>query len=234
LVLAILSKNRHPQALGIHILGAFFMNTRLKTSLKPQSIIWYTCVYMNLEAQIEAVLFYKAEPMRKKALADFFECTEEDIENALVALGETLKSRGIRLTLTDTHAQLVTAGEASELIETLRKADLKTDIGKAGAETLAIILYRGPLSRVEIDRVRGVNSAFIIRNLLIRGLIERRAHPSDTRSFTYSVTPSLLNHLGVSRKEELPDFGVIMDALDVFEKSQNTGEEENPFSKNNS
>jgi segregation and condensation protein B len=174
---------------------------------------------MHLEKQIEAILFYKVEPIKKSALADFFEITIQDIETALTSLQHTLSERGVRLTLTDTHAQLVTAPEASEMIESMRKSELKNDIGKAGAETLAIILYRGPISRVEVDRIRGVNSAFIIRNLLIRGLVERRNHPTDSRSFTYAITPALLNHLGVGSREALPDFEIIMNTLDAFEKN---------------
>jgi segregation and condensation protein B len=175
---------------------------------------------MNLEKQLEAVLFYKVEPVKKTALADFFELSVEEIATALVSLQQSLADRGVRLTLTDEYAQLVTAPEASELIESMRKSELKNDIGKAGAETLAIILYRGPLSRVEVDRIRGVNSAFIIRNLLIRGLVERRSNPHDTRSFTYAATPALFNHLGVSKREDLPDFEVIMNTLDAFEKNE--------------
>lgn len=179
---------------------------------------------MNLETQIEAVLFYKAEPVKIHSLAEFFAVPLDDMVNALNALAISLENRGIRIVLTDTYAQMVTAPEVSELIEAMRKSELKSDIGKAGAETLAIILYRGPLSRVEVDRIRGVNSAFIIRNLLIRGLIERRTHPTDTRSFVYAITPALLNHLGISKREELPDFAKIMDELDIFEK--NAGEED--------
>lgn len=175
---------------------------------------------MTLESRIEAVLFYKTEPTKKSTLAEFFECSEEDVTNALNALHHSLASRGIRLTTTDTHAQLVTAPEVSEIIESLRKAELKTDIGKAGAETLAIILYRGPISRTEIDKIRGVNSTFIIRNLLVRGLIERQSHHTDSRTFTYRATPTLLNHLGVTQRELLPDYAVIMDTLDTFEKNQ--------------
>ena len=175
---------------------------------------------MHLEKQIEAVLFYKAEPIKKTALADFFDTSVETIEETILTLQNALSERGIRVTTTDTHVQLVTAPEVGEMIESMRKAELKNDIGKAGAETLAIILYRGPISRTEVDKIRGVNSAFIIRNLLIRGLVERRNHPNDSRSFTYAATPSLLNHLGITRREELPDFETIMNTLDVFEKQE--------------
>lgn len=180
---------------------------------------------MELNARIEAILFYKTEPVSIKALADFLSVTSEEITSALTTLGSILATRGIRILTTDTTVQLITAPEVSELIEQLRKDELSTDIGKAGAETLAIVLYRGPLSRVEIDRIRGVNSAFILRNLLIRGLVERRAHPTDSRSFTYAVTPSLLQHLGITAREELQDFAEVMNAIDTFE-AQSAAEEQ--------
>lgn len=178
---------------------------------------WYTAG-MSLDSRIEAVLFYKSEPIKKAWLAEFFDVSIEEIEQALTTLATLLEQRGLRLVKTDTEVQLVTAPEVNEVIEQVRKDELTGDIGKAGAETLAIVLYRGPLSRAEIDRIRGVNSTFILRNLLIRGLVERRPHPSDSRSWTYAVTPSLMNHLGIQSREALPEFGVMMDALDVFEK----------------
>jgi segregation and condensation protein B len=175
---------------------------------------------MSLDSQIEAVLFYKTEPYRKDALAAFFEVSLEEADAGLQILAERLKIGGTRLIMTDTTVQLTTAPEYSALIEQLKKDELSSDIGKAGAETLAIITYRGPLSRAEIDKIRGVNSTFIIRNLLVRGLIERRDHPSDSRSFMYAVTPMLLSHLGVTTREELPDFESVMNAVDSFEKNE--------------
>mgnify|MGYP003393450223 CR=1 FL=1 len=184
----------------------------------------------SLESRIEAVLFYKTEPVKKSALGELLSVSAEEIESAITSLQQSLESRGVRLTITDTHVQLVTAPEVSELIDAVRKDELSSDIGKAGAETLAIILYRGPLSRVEIDRIRGVNSAFILRNLLIRGLVERRAHPTDSRSFIYAITPSLMNHLGIQNREAMPEFSEIMNSLDAFEKQESqVSEEVNPL-----
>ncbi|NCN52501.1 SMC-Scp complex subunit ScpB [Candidatus Parcubacteria bacterium] len=170
--------------------------------------------------------------MKIAVLAKFFEVSEDEVRTALEALGERLKSGAIRLILTDSEAVLATSPQLSETIEKLRKDDLKKDIGKAGAETLAIVLYRGPLSRVEIDRIRGVNSTFILRNLLIRGLVERRANPNDSRSFHYAITPELFAHLGVERREQLPEFEDIMNTLDTFESEQQSveeGESDNVF-----
>lgn len=187
---------------------------------------------MKLESQIEGVLFYKTEPVKKLFLADFFDITPEELESALAHLGESLEHRGLSLLSTDTTVQLATDPELAEIIDSLRTDELSRDIGKAGAETLAIILYRGPLTRGEIDRVRGVNSTFIIRNLLVRGLVERRTNPSDSRSFLYAITPSLLQHLGIEKREDLPEFEAIMNSLDRFEREQKEEEVktgENPF-----
>jgi len=188
---------------------------------------------MDLAVQIEGVLFYRAAPMKIRELAAFFEISEEEVFAALKTLAERLLNGATRLVLSDTDAVLTTSQELGETIEKLRKDDLKRDIGKAGAETLAIILYRGPLSRAQIDRIRGVNSAFILRNLLIRGLIERRDNPKDQRAFLYATTPELYAHLGITKREELPEFQGTMDALDAYEEEQKTADatqDENIFS----
>lgn len=170
---------------------------------------------IQLELQLEGILFYKATPMKKAVLCKLFSVKEEELSTALKALQARLQSGATRLLETETEVQLVTAPELDTLIESIRKDEMKRDIGKAGAETLAIILYKGPVSRAEIDRIRGVNSSFILRNLLVRGLIERGA---EGKSYTFSITPALLAHMGVSNKTELPDYSAVLDQLEVFEK----------------
>lgn len=173
---------------------------------------------MSLKSNVEAVLFYKTEPYSFGALAKFLGVPEEDIRGVCRELQDERAQAGIRVVMTDTEVALTTAPEESELIEKLRKDELSHDIGKAGAETLSIILYRGPLTRVEVDRIRGVNSTFIIRNLLIRGLIEKRDNPKDSRSALYAGTSLLFTHLGITKREELPDFEAVMNAVDSFER----------------
>src|SRR5690606_13566672 len=89
------------------------------------------------------------------------------------------------------------------------------DLGKAGLETLAIIMYKGKASKKEIDYIRGVNSGFIIRNLLIRGLI-RREEESDDRSFSYSPTAELLAFMGISKVEDIPEYEAMREEMDRF------------------
>ena len=128
---------------------------------------------MELSLQIEGLLFYKASPVRKSALCKQFDIDQKALETALEAVRARLAGSALQLSETENEVQLVTVPELDELIESVRKDEMKRDIGKAGAETLAIILYKEPISRAEIDRIRGVNSSFILRNLLVRGLIER-------------------------------------------------------------
>jgi segregation and condensation protein B len=170
---------------------------------------------MPIDVLIEGFLFYKSAPQKKQTIIKLFDISEEDFVQALNILRERLNNGATRIIETDTEIQLVICSEMSPVIEAMRKNELKADIGKAGAETLAIILYRAPISRAEIDRVRGVNSSFILRNLLIRGLIERVQDKSGG-SFKFTVTPALLAHLGVTHKHELPDFARISDVLEQF------------------
>lgn len=170
---------------------------------------------MTLDVLIEALLFYKAAPQNKQRLMKIFAAPEEEFATALGTLRERLKTGATRLVETETEIQLTTAAELSEFVDQLRKQDLSGDIGKAGAETLAIILYREPISRTEIDRIRGVNSSFILRNLLTRGLITRESITGN--GFQFRISPALLQHLGVGNKHELPKFSEFMNAIDNFD-----------------
>jgi segregation and condensation protein B len=173
---------------------------------------------MSPDIAIEGLLFYKSQPLAKQVLAERFSLSDEELADALAVLRERLRLGAMRLVETDTDVQLMTAPELSPLIESVRRDEWRGDIGKAGAETLAIILYRGPLPRAEIDRIRGVNSSFILRSLLARGLVERRERAE--RGFVFAATPALLAHLGITHRHELPDFAAVMNALDAFKPSE--------------
>ncbi len=169
---------------------------------------------MPLDTQIEGLLFYKATPLKIVALAKLFAVTEDDIKASALSLQTRLQAGATRLLITDSELELVTAPELDQLIESIRRDEMKRDIGKAGAETLAIVLYKGPVSRAEIDRIRGVNSAFILRNLLVRGLVARE---QVGKGNVFTVTPALLAHLGVTTKAELPEYAKVLDTLEAFE-----------------
>lgn len=175
---------------------------------------------MNLSAQLEAILFWKAEPISLKKLAALLNIDIAAVKNGLQELENALQGRGLTLVRTDDEVMLGTAKEISPLIEQLTKEELTRDLGKAGLETLSIILYQGPISRADIDYIRGVNSQFIVRNLLIRGLVERVDNPNDARSFLYKTTLQLLSHLGISKIEELPEYEQVRNDILAFKSQQ--------------
>lgn len=172
---------------------------------------------MQHDVALEGVLFYKSGPVRRTELCEILSCSDDELRDAIHILDKRLHQGATRLLVTDDELQLVTAPELSSLIETLRKEELKRDIGKAGAETLAIILYKGSVTRAEIDSIRGVNSAYIIRNLLTRGLIERDK-TSGSRALV--PTPALLAHLGVTHIQALPHYAEVRTQLEAFEAAQ--------------
>jgi len=179
---------------------------------------------LPLSSKIEAILFWKAEPISIKKLASLLGEKPEKVKIALEELRTALQGRGVTLVQTDDDVMLGTAKELSPVIEQLAKDELTRDLGKAGLETLSIVLYQGPISRADIDYIRGVNSQFILRALLIRGLVERVDNPADARSFLYKTTLDLLSHLGISRLQDLPEYDKVR--ADITSFKQETREQQ--------
>ncbi len=171
---------------------------------------------MELDKAIEALLFYKAEPIKKAVLMKTLEVGEGELVAALEVLKERLQGGATTLITTEEDVSLVVGPQFDDLVESIRKDEMKRGIGRAGAETLAIVMYRGPIGRVEIDRIRGVNSSYILRNLEMRGLVERRV---GKRQNEFVITTELLRHLGIREKTEMPDYAKVLDALEAFENS---------------
>lgn len=179
---------------------------------------------MTLDAKIESVLFWKAEPVALSRLAKMFSVTVEDIQKSIALLEGKLHGRGVAIIFKDDEVSLRTAPDASALIDSLAKEELARDLGKAGLETLSIVLYQGPISRREIDYIRGVNSNFILRNLLVRGLVEKIENPKDQRSFLYRPTFDLISFLGISRVEDLPEYAPVRTEIEAFKVAEATAE----------
>ncbi len=160
---------------------------------------------MTLAGTIESLLFWRGEPLALSEIAKLTGKSEGEVKAAVSELEEVLSERGVQVVKNADKILLTTAPGASSLIEKLTKEELSRDLGRAGLEALTIILYAGPIARPEIDWIRGVNSNFILRHLLIRGLIERLPNPSG-RSYLYQPTFELLNYLGVKSVAELPEY----------------------------
>lgn len=170
----------------------------------------------DLNKKIEAVLFVSAEPRKIGWLAKFFGVSKEEIDKAVAELSEILKNRGIRLINENEEALLAVAPEHADLVENLVREEISSDLTKAGLETLTIIVYKGPISRSDIEYIRGVNSSYTLRNLLIRGLIEKISDPNRPQEFLYRATLDFMRLIGIVKKEELPDFENFNEKLEKF------------------
>ena len=178
---------------------------------------------MNLEQKIEAILFFKGEPMSRKKLAEFLGAGQKEVNESLEKLKENLKERGIVLQEKENEITLGTDPELSPLIEKIQKEELNRGLSKASLETLSIILYKNGVSRSLIDYIRGVNSSFTLRALSIRGLIEKNIDPKDNRRYIYHPTFELLSFMGVKSVEELPDYNLVNNSIES--SAQNLEEE---------
>lgn len=171
----------------------------------------------ELARRAHAFLFTEGGEMSRKKLASLLSCSDDELSLALVHLAEQLKGSGLALVVSDTEAGLAVGKEESPILEEALKRELSRDIGEAGLEVLAIVLYMGPSTRARVDYIRGVNTASTLRTLLARGLVERAGNPDDAREYLYRPTVELLAHLGAPNREELPDYATITRELASFE-----------------
>ena len=169
----------------------------------------------DLISKIEAILFYLAEPVGVDFLAKTLDVSKKEVLSAVGELGLSLQSRGIRMVYHDDEVVLTTAPEFSEIIEKIVKEERERDLGRAGIETLSIIAYKGPVSKKEIEYIRGVNSQWVLRSLLLRGLVEKKNSPSDERVLVYSITGDALRYLGLSHISDLPEYEEVRKELEI-------------------
>lgn len=175
--------------------------------------------------QAQALLFSEGGALAYKHLATTLGCSETDLKAALETLAVSLEGSGLALVRSDTEALLVIAADAKDAVMKKASEEYERDIGDAGLEVLAVLLYEGPSTRANIDYIRGVNSASTIRNLLLRGLVERSGNPTDAREYVYRATVDLLTHLGSTSRETLPEYGTISRELAAFKAQKDHGDE---------
>lgn len=171
----------------------------------------------EIEKKIEALLFISGGGMTLHALATRLKQSESDIKRAVEALKAHLKeSHDLVIVEHDHTVGLATSSHISSLVEEFAREEFSGDLTRSALETLAIVAYKGPIRRADIDYIRGVNSSFMIRNLLMRGLIERARDENDSRSYAYRVSTEFLKFLGLTSLEDLPDYGTLAERLEEF------------------
>ncbi len=180
---------------------------------------------MNLSQKIESYLFYSGEPVSLKKLASVFEVSVSEIEMGVAELKAALHDRGIVLIENDGEVLLATHPEMSDIIHAIKKQELSDPLSKAALETLTLILYKNGATKPEIDFIRGVNSGFMLRNLLIRGLVEKVPNNDDKRVAKYRATFDTLRFLGISGITELPNYAAFVSELQKREEAEAPVEE---------
>jgi segregation and condensation protein B len=160
---------------------------------------------LSLAVQLEGILFVASEPVSLGDLAESLEVDSKTVELGLSELDDELRSRGLRLQRHANRVQLTTAPELALKIERFLGLESRAHLSRAGLETLAIIAYNQPITRPQIDAVRGVNSDSMLKGLLFKGLISELGRAQGPgRPILYATTPEFLQHLGLSSTDDLP------------------------------
>lgn len=154
---------------------------------------------------LEALLFVADAPVEVTALAGTLGCPQDAIAAGLSVLAERAQQGGLRLQQFRDSVQLVTAPTAAPFVERFLGLDLSSKLSAAAVETLAIIAYRQPITRMDIEQIRGVNSGGVLRTLLARELIEEVGRlESVGHPILYGTTFQFLRYFGLSSLDALP------------------------------
>lgn len=167
----------------------------------------------QLTKTLEALLFVAGKPLRAKDFAKLLELDETQIKTALDALYSEKKDNGVILLENNGEYQFATNSRFSTQVKNFLNMELREKLSDATVEVLAIIAYRQPISKAELEAIRGVNSQYSLRHLLIRGLIEKTHNPNDARSFLYQTTAEFLQHLGLTSVKDLPEFEKLVEQI---------------------
>jgi segregation and condensation protein B len=162
-------------------------------------------IELSLSAQLEVLLFVSGEPVATAQLATVLDVAPSVIERGLNELDASLASRGLRLQRHAGRVQLTTAPQLAELVERFLGLEATTHLSRAALETLSIIAYQQPVTRPQIDSIRGVNSDSMLKSLLHKNLIlESGRADGPGRPILYSTTPEFLQHFGLNSILEMP------------------------------
>ena len=169
---------------------------------------------MSVKSEIESLLFVSSRPLSIKRLAEATNRDKKDVQQALDELLAEYDARpesGFTVLRNGDEVQLATSPEHAEMVKTFLKDETFGELTRPALETLTIVGYRGPLTKAELEQIRGVNCSLILRNLLIRGLVETEGGKTDDPSApaTYRVTFDFLRYLGIRQTNDLPDYAAL-------------------------
>ena len=176
----------------------------------------------QLLSTIESLLFVANKPLSAKIIAKNLKNSEEQIVTALHELQTIHATSGIVLLEASDGWQFSTNAQNSEAVKTFLNTEIREKLTDATVETLAIIAYRQPISKAEIEAIRGVNCQYSIRHLQIRGLIQKVSNPKDLRQPLYATTIEFLQHMGIQTTNELPEFDAMVEKITLPDLETNS------------
>ncbi len=172
-------------------------------------------------AEIEAILFASGDPVSTEKIQKFLKLTKVQIKSNIKSLimKYTDDKSGLQLIEKKGKIQLVTKVSLSRLVAEFLGKSLNEELSKSSLETLAVVAYRGPVTRVQIEYIRGVNCSYALRVLALRGIIERKDNPLDSRSYLYEISFHFLRNLGLEKISDLNDYEKLKEQLPVKEEA---------------
>ncbi|MFQ5340609.1 MAG: SMC-Scp complex subunit ScpB [Anaerolineae bacterium] len=164
----------------------------------------------SITSFIESLLFVADEPVALSDLARTLDVSTREVGDGVARLCAAYAGRGLRIQRVNGQVQMVTAPETAPAIERFLGLELSGKLSQAAMETLAIIAYRQPITRPEVDAIRGVSSDGVLRTLLARGLIEDVGRLDTVgRPILYGTTFAFLQHFGLETLDELPPLDTV-------------------------
>lgn len=160
-----------------------------------------------LKSKIESLLFISAKPLAINQLAGLLKADKKEIIKEADELLTDYKTReaGVQIIKNGLKYQMVSAPDNAKIIQQFLKDETTGELSRPSLEALTIIAYRGPVTKIDLDRIRGVNCALILRNLLLRGLIEGKFDKKRNETY-YRVTFDFIRFIGLNDIKELPDY----------------------------
>lgn len=183
----------------------------------------------DIIAILESVLFMYGREISFSRIGELLELSEDEVSETIEQLQKEYKRRencGLHIIVQDEQVQMVTHPSSATIIEQITKKELEGPLTPVASEVLAIIAYRGPINKIDIEAIRGVNCSFTLRNLLRRGLIERIVSDDSRHLQQYKITIDFLRVLGIDSVSELPEYEELskdkrIDAILYNEQSDN-------------
>ena len=176
---------------------------------------------------LQSLLLISAKPLSLSGLQKTVGMTDDEFKQAIVVLQETFNtdSSGIHLIVHEGKAQFASHPDEADVVKTFFKQEMVGELSRPSLETLTIIAYRGPMTKPEIEQIRGVNCSMILRNLLMRGLINEKEDRQRLQP-VYTVSVDFIRHLGLDSIEQLPDFAALRNAEIIEQVIEQGGRDE--------